>query len=53
MKTPKWKDEGIYMKQGQMKKINLFEATQNISDYTNFVVSEVNDHVLRAAIIDG
>jgi mannose-6-phosphate isomerase-like protein (cupin superfamily) len=42
-----------YMKQGQMKKINVFEATKNINEYTNFVVSEVNDHVLRAAVING
>jgi mannose-6-phosphate isomerase-like protein (cupin superfamily) len=41
------------MKQGQMKKINVFEATKNINEYTNFVVSEVNDHVLRAAVING
>ncbi|WP_127529558.1 cupin domain-containing protein [Paenibacillus kobensis] len=36
-----------------MHRINLFEATKNIHDYSNFVVSEVNDHVLRAAVIDG
>ncbi|WP_407673387.1 cupin domain-containing protein [Paenibacillus silvisoli] len=41
------------MKTGQMEKINLFDATRNMSTYTNFVVSEVNDHVLRAAVIDG
>jgi mannose-6-phosphate isomerase-like protein (cupin superfamily) len=41
------------MKQGQMQKINLFEATSTITEYTNFVISEVNDHVLRAAVING
>ncbi|WP_201004054.1 cupin domain-containing protein [Paenibacillus glycanilyticus] len=41
------------MVHAQRKKINLFEATKNIREYTNFVVNEVNDHVLRAAVIDG
>jgi mannose-6-phosphate isomerase-like protein (cupin superfamily) len=34
-------------------KANIFELTKNINTYTNFVVGEVNDHVVRAAVIDG
>jgi mannose-6-phosphate isomerase-like protein (cupin superfamily) len=35
------------------EKINLLESVSGITDYTNFVLSEVNDHVLRIAVIDG
>lgn len=33
--------------------INLAALVENQLTYTNFVVSEVNDHVLRMAVIDG
>lgn len=35
------------------QKINLLHSVSNITEYSNFVVSEVNDHVLRIAVIDG
>lgn len=35
------------------EKINLLQTVSDISTYSNFVVSEVNDHVLRIAVIDG
>jgi mannose-6-phosphate isomerase-like protein (cupin superfamily) len=35
------------------EKINVFQATKDVKEYTNFVVGEVNDHVVRAAVIDG
>jgi mannose-6-phosphate isomerase-like protein (cupin superfamily) len=35
------------------KKINVFEQTKDVKEYTNFVIGEVNDHVVRAAVIDG
>ena len=41
------------MKQGQMEKFNLHEITKGISEYTNWIVSEVNDHAMRVAVIDG
>ncbi|PLT29078.1 cupin domain-containing protein [Peribacillus deserti] len=34
-------------------KQNLFQLVSEIREYKNFIVSEVNDHVLRAAVIDG
>lgn len=34
-------------------KINLLQTVSDISEYTNFIVSEVNDHVVRIAVIDG
>lgn len=37
----------------KVEKINIFDATKDIQQYTNFVVGEVNDHVVRAAVIDG
>lgn len=36
-----------------LQKINLLESVSNINEYTNFIVSEVNDHVLRIAVING
>ncbi|MHC0038841.1 cupin domain-containing protein [Pseudoneobacillus sp. C159] len=36
-----------------LEKVNLLHCVSDITDYTNFVVSEVNDHVLRIAVIDG
>ncbi|WNQ14355.1 cupin domain-containing protein [Paenibacillus aurantius] len=36
-----------------MEKINLFEITKGISDYKNWIVSEVNDHALRIAVMNG
>ncbi|MFJ8090901.1 cupin domain-containing protein [Lysinibacillus sp. NPDC095746] len=40
-------------KNGQLKVYNLNELIKNQSDYTNFIVSEVNDHALRIAVING
>lgn len=36
-----------------MEKLNLLELVKDVKDYKNMVVSEVNDHVLRLAVIDG
>lgn len=36
-----------------MQKVNLIDLVSNITEYTNFVVSDINDHVLRIAVIDG
>ncbi|MBM7602444.1 mannose-6-phosphate isomerase-like protein (cupin superfamily) [Metabacillus crassostreae] len=36
-----------------LKKINLLDLVTDITEYKNFVVSEVNDHVLRIAVING
>ncbi|WP_306985221.1 cupin domain-containing protein [Alkalicoccobacillus murimartini] len=36
-----------------MEKINLLELVANQEAYTNFIASEINDHVLRIAVIDG
>ncbi len=41
------------MKNGQLEVINLAQLVQNQNDYTNFIVSEVNDHALRIAVING
>ena len=41
------------MKSGQLEVINLAQLVQNQHDYTNFIVSEVNDHALRIAVING
>ena len=41
------------MKKGQLEVINLVQLVQNQQDYTNFIVSEVNDHALRIAVING
>jgi mannose-6-phosphate isomerase-like protein (cupin superfamily) len=40
-------------KKGQLEVFNLHKLIQDQEDYTNFIVSEVNDHVLRLAVIDG
>ncbi len=36
-----------------MQKVNLLNLVSNKSEYTNFVVSEINDYVLRIAVIEG
>ncbi|MDN3955184.1 cupin domain-containing protein [Sporolactobacillus laevolacticus] len=36
-----------------MQKINLLKLVSDVNEYNNFVVSDVNDHVLRIAVIDG
>lgn len=41
------------MKNGQLEVINLAQLVQNQNDYMNFIVSEVNDHALRIAVING
>lgn len=35
------------------QKVNLLELVSGVTEYNNFVVSEINDHVLRIAVIDG
>jgi mannose-6-phosphate isomerase-like protein (cupin superfamily) len=35
------------------EKMNVFEVTKSIYKYANFIVGEVNDHVVRVAVIDG
>lgn len=37
----------------QLEKINLLDLVSDINEYKNFIVSEMNDHVLRIAVIDG
>lgn len=37
----------------QLEKINLLNLVSDINEYKNFIVSEMNDHVLRIAVIDG
>jgi mannose-6-phosphate isomerase-like protein (cupin superfamily) len=41
------------MKTGQLEVFNLNDLVNNKKDYTNFIVSEVNDHALRLAVING
>ena len=41
------------MKKGQLEVINLHKLIQDQTDYINFIVSEVNDHSLRIAVING
>jgi len=38
---------------GQLEVLNLMELIIDQNEYTNFIVSEVNDHALRIAVIDG
>ncbi|PLT48062.1 hypothetical protein B8V81_0194 [Paenibacillus pasadenensis] len=40
-------------KTGQLEKINLLELTRGLSEYKNWMVSEVNDHALRIAVMNG
>lgn len=35
------------------EKLNLLQTVSDISEYANFIVSEVNNHVVRIAVIDG
>jgi quercetin dioxygenase-like cupin family protein len=41
------------MQKRTIRSVNLQKLIQDQEDYTNFIVSEVNDHVLRLAVIDG
>ncbi|QCR34299.1 cupin domain-containing protein [Lysinibacillus sp. SGAir0095] len=41
------------MKNGQLEKLNLYDISNGISEYKNWIVSEVNDHALRIAVING
>ena len=41
------------MKKGQLDVINLQKLIQDQSNYINLIVSEVNDHALRIAVING
>jgi mannose-6-phosphate isomerase-like protein (cupin superfamily) len=45
--------EYLEMKNGQLEKFNLFDISKGISEYKNWIVSEVNDHALRIAVING
>ena len=38
---------------GQLEKLNLLKLVENQETYTNFIVSEMNDHVLRIAVMNG
>ncbi|WP_245917354.1 MULTISPECIES: cupin domain-containing protein [Bacillus] len=40
-------------KKGQLKVLNLLDLVKDQRDYANFIVSEINDHALRIAVIDG
>ncbi|MGE6259847.1 cupin domain-containing protein [Heyndrickxia sporothermodurans] len=40
-------------KEGQLEVINLKELIKDQTDYTNFIVSDINDHALRIAVING
>lgn len=44
---------GYDMAIGQLEKINLLKLVENQETYTNFIVSEMNDHVLRIAVMNG
>lgn len=41
------------MQSKQLEVLNLLELVKNQKDYNNFIVSEVNDHALRIAVING
>jgi hypothetical protein len=41
------------LKKGQLEVLNLHKLIESQSEYTNFIVSEVNDHALRIAVING
>ncbi len=41
------------VKKGQLELIHLLELTKGKAEYSNFIVSEVNDHALRIAVIEG
>ena len=41
------------MKKGQLEVINVHKLIEDQTDYINFIVSEVNDHSLRIAVING
>lgn len=42
------------MEKSYLEKINLIKITEDITEqYTNFVVSNVNDHCLRIAVFSG
>ncbi|MGP7819460.1 cupin domain-containing protein [Niallia sp. 01092] len=36
-----------------LQKINLLDLVSDVNKYNNFVVTDINDHVLRIAVIDG
>ncbi|GIN87924.1 hypothetical protein J6TS2_43100 [Heyndrickxia sporothermodurans] len=40
-------------KESQLEVINLKELIKDQTDYTNFIVSKINDHALRIAVING
>ncbi|WP_445490917.1 cupin domain-containing protein [Niallia sp. 03133] len=40
-------------KKGQLEVINLLDLIKEQKEYTNFIVSEINNHALRIAVIDG
>jgi mannose-6-phosphate isomerase-like protein (cupin superfamily) len=40
-------------KKGQLEVINFQHLIKDQNDYTNFIVSEINDHALRIAVING
>jgi mannose-6-phosphate isomerase-like protein (cupin superfamily) len=46
------KEKGM-PKQGQLEVLNLHKLIENQNEYTNFIVSEVNDHAFRIAVING
>ncbi|MBM7836825.1 mannose-6-phosphate isomerase-like protein (cupin superfamily) [Alkalihalobacillus xiaoxiensis] len=35
------------------EKINILQTVANVKEYKNMVLSNVNDHVVRVAVIDG
>ncbi len=41
------------LKIGQLEAINLLSLVENQKEYSNFIVSEINNHSLRIAVIDG
>lgn len=41
------------LKKGQLELLNLHKLIENQNEYANFIVSEVNDHALRIAVING
>lgn len=41
------------LKKGQFELLNLHKLIENQNEYANFIVSEVNDHALRIAVLNG
>ncbi len=45
--------KGVKHLENSFRKLNLLDLVSDVTEYKNFVVSEINDHVLRIAVING